>query len=187
MVNLLLINDNNRLPGNLPTMHQLRQFPDLIQPLERDRRNRHTMLRNRVEHTLALLRRTNQAPVDLDVPENNFRKRNDDLVRLRDLHGDPVHASAGAGDGRGVFVVRQHDRCVAAFAVGDVLDVFDDGVFAFAGIGDDVGTVLFGELEAFVAGVNADDFVAERFGELDAEMSERTRGQCSACTASVGM
>jgi len=55
-------------------------------------------------------------------------------------------------------VVGEDDGAVCAFAACHVLDFFYDGFFAFAGVDYDVCAVVFGEFEAFVAGVDADDF-----------------------------
>ena len=109
--------------------------------------------------------------MDPDVPEDDLRERDDYVVWLRDLHDLAVHFGDGAGDGRRVDVVGNANGGWDALAVCYRVDFFDHFVFAFACVDDDVGAVFFAQFEAFVPGVDADDFEAEGFGELDTEMS----------------
>jgi len=95
-----------------------------------------------------------------DVAEDNLGEGDDDLVGLRDLDERGVHAGYRAADCCGVFVVREYDGAVGAFAVGMFVHFLHYGVFAFTGVDCDVRAVFFRELEAFVPGVDADDFVA---------------------------
>lgn len=95
-----------------------------------------------------------------DIPKYYLWEWDDDVVWLCDLDERGVHFGAAAADGCCVFVVAEDNCAVGAFAVGVFVDFFYDCVFAFAGVDGYVGTVFFGEFEAFVSGVDADYFIA---------------------------
>ena len=95
-----------------------------------------------------------------NIPEYNLGERDYNLIRLSDLDERGVHAGYCAPDRGRVFVVREHDGGIGAFAVCVFVHFFHYGVFAFTGVDRDVCAVFLRELEAFVPGVDADDFVA---------------------------
>lgn len=168
LLNLLPINDNHRLPLNLPAMHHLHQLVNTIQPLKRIRLHSNAMLSNTLQHPLTLLRTTYQTPMDPDIPENQLRKWDGHILRLRDLNHEAMHLRHGTGERGGGGSVRDAEGGVCAHTVGYGVDFFDGGFFAFAGVDDGVGAVGAGEGEAFVAGVDADYIESEGFCELDA-------------------
>lgn len=92
-----------------------------------------------------------------DIPEDDLRERDLDVVWLRDLHHDAVHLGHGAGEARGGRRVGDAERAVGAHAVGDSVHLLYDLVLTLACINDDVRTVLLRERETFVARVDAND------------------------------
>ena len=75
----------------------------------------------------------------------------------RNLHHSAVHLRYGAGNARGVFMVRLADRSINSLTGGYSMDLFHHVYFAFPRVYDDVCTIFLRKLESLIPSINANN------------------------------